>query len=133
MHLTISHAYNFRHQIQTVMLYNINVCVDLFCRTSPSFNKEVFVDFIAAQIKTLSFLAYIIRIYQVRSMWRDSCLVHVFTLHGGKVEKIDLHLAENLMISCGWSREIILIVRIGSLCGWYHNGLCFLIVWPSPW
>lgn len=41
--------------------------VDLFHRTSPSFNKEVFVDFIAAQIKTLSFLAYIIRIYQVRS------------------------------------------------------------------
>ncbi|XP_048245320.1 transformation/transcription domain-associated protein-like isoform X4 [Haliotis rufescens] len=33
-------------------------------RSSPSFNKEVFVDFIAAQIKTLSFLAYIIRIYQ---------------------------------------------------------------------
>ncbi|CAL1526412.1 unnamed protein product, partial [Lymnaea stagnalis] len=30
----------------------------------PNFNKEVFVDFIAAQIKTLSFLAYIIKIYQ---------------------------------------------------------------------
>ncbi|XP_049942725.1 transformation/transcription domain-associated protein [Schistocerca serialis cubense] len=33
-------------------------------RMSPSFNKEVFVDFMGAQIKTLSFLAYIIRIYQ---------------------------------------------------------------------
>jgi transformation/transcription domain-associated protein len=33
-------------------------------RSNPAFNKEVFVDFIAAQIKTLSFLAYIIRIYQ---------------------------------------------------------------------
>ncbi|KAL5007444.1 hypothetical protein ScPMuIL_016250 [Solemya velum] len=33
-------------------------------RANPAFNKEVFVDFIAAQIKTLSFLAYIIRIYQ---------------------------------------------------------------------
>ncbi|KAH9524764.1 hypothetical protein Btru_027783 [Bulinus truncatus] len=33
-------------------------------RNSPNFNKEVFVDFIAAQIKTLSFLAYIIKIYQ---------------------------------------------------------------------
>ncbi|XP_012269997.1 transformation/transcription domain-associated protein isoform X2 [Orussus abietinus] len=33
-------------------------------RGSPSFNKEVFVDFMGAQIKTLSFLAYIIRIYQ---------------------------------------------------------------------
>lgn len=37
----------------------------LICRVSASFNKEAFVDFIAAQIKTLSFLAYIIRIYQV--------------------------------------------------------------------
>ncbi|XP_044007561.1 transformation/transcription domain-associated protein isoform X2 [Aphidius gifuensis] len=33
-------------------------------RLSPGFNKEVFVDFMGAQIKTLSFLAYIIRIYQ---------------------------------------------------------------------
>ena len=33
-------------------------------RQSPNFNKEVFVDFMGAQIKTLSFLAYIIRIYQ---------------------------------------------------------------------
>lgn len=31
---------------------------------SPSFNKEVFVDFMGAQMKTLSFLAYIIRVYQ---------------------------------------------------------------------
>lgn len=34
-------------------------------RSSPSFNKEVFVDFMGAQIKTLSFLAYIIRLFQV--------------------------------------------------------------------
>ncbi|XP_033222256.1 transformation/transcription domain-associated protein [Belonocnema kinseyi] len=33
-------------------------------RASSGFNKEVFVDFMGAQIKTLSFLAYIIRIYQ---------------------------------------------------------------------
>lgn len=33
-------------------------------KTNPGFNKEIFVDFIGAQIKTLSFLAYIIRIYQ---------------------------------------------------------------------
>ncbi|XP_030041101.2 transcription-associated protein 1 isoform X2 [Manduca sexta] len=33
-------------------------------RLSASFNKEVFVDFMGAQIKTLAFLAYIIRIYQ---------------------------------------------------------------------
>ncbi|XP_048580263.1 transformation/transcription domain-associated protein isoform X2 [Nematostella vectensis] len=36
----------------------------LNARKSPTFNKEVYVDFVAAQIKTLSFLAYIIRIYQ---------------------------------------------------------------------
>jgi len=35
------------------------------CRSHPAFNKEVFVDFVAAQIKTLSFLAYIVRIFQV--------------------------------------------------------------------
>ena len=39
-------------------------------RQSPAFNKEVFVDFMGAQIKTLSFLAYIIR---CRSRF-DGCL-----------------------------------------------------------
>ncbi|KAG8178737.1 hypothetical protein JTE90_027055 [Oedothorax gibbosus] len=33
-------------------------------RSNAQFNQEVFVDFMAAQIKTLSFLAYIVRIYQ---------------------------------------------------------------------
>lgn len=33
-------------------------------KANPGFNKEIFVDFIGAQIKTLSFLAYIIRTYQ---------------------------------------------------------------------
>lgn len=41
------------------------------CSCSPRrqhklYNKELYADFIAAQIKTLSFLAYIIRIYQVQ-------------------------------------------------------------------
>lgn len=34
-------------------------------RQNKNYNKELYADFIAAQIKTLSFLAYIIRIYQV--------------------------------------------------------------------
>ena len=34
-------------------------------KLSPNFNKELYVDFMAVQIKFLSFLAYIIRIYQV--------------------------------------------------------------------
>ncbi|RWS26862.1 Transformation/transcription domain-associated protein-like protein, partial [Leptotrombidium deliense] len=33
-------------------------------RNDNNFNKEVFVDFMAAQIKTLSFLAYIVKLYQ---------------------------------------------------------------------
>lgn len=33
-------------------------------RESEKFNKEIFVDFMGAQIKTLSFLAYIIKYYQ---------------------------------------------------------------------
>lgn len=33
-------------------------------RNNPLFNKEIFVDFMGAQIKTLSFLAYIIRVFQ---------------------------------------------------------------------
>lgn len=37
-------------------------------RQHKLYNKELYADFIAAQIKTLSFLAYIIRIYQVSSL-----------------------------------------------------------------
>lgn len=33
-------------------------------RESERFNKEIFVDFMGAQIKTLSFLAYIIKYYE---------------------------------------------------------------------
>lgn len=33
-------------------------------RSQPNFNKEIYVDFMGAQIKTLSFLAYIIRLFQ---------------------------------------------------------------------
>ena len=33
-------------------------------KQTPTFNKEVYVDFVAVQIKFLSFLAYIIRIFQ---------------------------------------------------------------------
>ena len=33
-------------------------------RQAPDFNREAYVDFVAVQIKFLSFLAYIIRIYQ---------------------------------------------------------------------
>lgn len=40
-------------------------------RAHKDFNKEIFVDFMGAQIKTLSFLAYIIRIYQEVSSFSE--------------------------------------------------------------
>lgn len=46
-----------RHKIVTIVQFNF--------RQHKLYNKELYADFIAAQIKTLSFLAYIIRIYQV--------------------------------------------------------------------
>lgn len=46
----------------------MNLCFFFFLsepfRESEKFNKEIFVDFMGAQIKTLSFLAYIIKHYQ---------------------------------------------------------------------
>ncbi|KAA3675126.1 transformation/transcription domain-associated protein, partial [Paragonimus westermani] len=33
-------------------------------KKNPGFNQDVFIDFMAAQVKTLSFLAYVIKIYQ---------------------------------------------------------------------
>ena len=48
----------------------VRVCVSR-CRQHKLYNKELYADFIAAQIKTLSFLAYIIRIYQVHGLTAD--------------------------------------------------------------
>lgn len=54
-------------------------------RASPKFNKEVYVDFVAVQIKFLSFVAYIIRIYQVNRlqyvqlyMYMYSCIQYMY-------------------------------------------------------
>jgi len=44
-------------------------------RQHKDFNKEIFVDFMGAQIKTLSFLAYIIRIYQEQVTLHSSNMV----------------------------------------------------------
>lgn len=44
-------------------------------RSSASFSREVLVDFMAAQIKTLSFLAYIIKIYQDQVCHHSASLV----------------------------------------------------------
>jgi len=47
-----------------IVITTISLQPSLQHRASPGFNKEVFVDFMGAQIKTLSFLAYVIRAYQ---------------------------------------------------------------------
>jgi len=67
---TNSHCQDYTHpddHTLLTLLHDIIISSNLqisFPRKSPTFNKEVYVDFVAAQIKTLSFLAYIIRIYQ---------------------------------------------------------------------
>ncbi|XP_015681343.1 transformation/transcription domain-associated protein, partial [Protobothrops mucrosquamatus] len=47
-----------------LIMNTIIIQVSNQARQNKSYNKELYADFIAAQIKTLSFLAYIIRIYQ---------------------------------------------------------------------
>lgn len=68
-------------------------------RNNPSFNKEVFVDFIGAQIKTLSFLAYIIKSYQDLVSHNSQQLVQgllgLFTLCPPEVA----HLRKELLIA----------------------------------
>lgn len=73
-------------------------------RASPGFNKEVFVDFMGAQIKALSFLAYVIRVYQEVITQHSQMLVKgilgLFTLCPMEVA----HLRKELVIA---SRHIL--------------------------
>jgi transformation/transcription domain-associated protein len=59
------HWQNFVHpevaEFIPLIMNTISLQPPQHLRQSPAFNKEVFVDFMGAQIKTLSFLAYIIR------------------------------------------------------------------------
>ena len=63
------------------------------------FNKEIFVDFMGAQIKTLSFLAYIIRIFQ------DVIVQHAPTMVKGMLQMLQLcpkevaHLRKELLVA----------------------------------
>lgn len=66
IHVYINHClemHEYQHKLVERNCPFLNIDQSIF-RMSPSFNKEVFVDFMSAQIKTLSFLAYIIRVYQ---------------------------------------------------------------------
>ncbi|XP_055697058.1 transcription-associated protein 1 isoform X2 [Phlebotomus papatasi] len=68
-------------------------------RQSPAFNKEVFVDFMGAQIKTLSFLAYIIRLFT------EVIVTHSASMVKGMLSLLQLcpkevaHLRKELLIA----------------------------------
>lgn len=73
-------------------------------RASPRFNKEVFVDFMGAQVRTLSFLAYVIRPHQKLISQNSTMLVEgligLFTLCPMEVA----HLRKELVVA---SRHIL--------------------------
>lgn len=52
-----------------LIMRTINLQPSVAQMKSPDFNKEVFVDFMGAQIKTFSFLAYIIRPFTVGTVY----------------------------------------------------------------
>ncbi|KAL0100349.1 hypothetical protein PUN28_019603 [Cardiocondyla obscurior] len=87
-----------------IVITTISLQPSLQHRTSPGFNKEVFVDFMGAQVKTLSFLAYVIRLYQDLISQNSAMLVKgilgLFTLCPMEVA----HLRKELVIA---SRHIL--------------------------
>lgn len=92
-----------------VMWIHISVC-----RANPAFNKEVFVDLMAAQIKTLSFLAYIVRMYQEMVAQHSSLMVKgllgMLTICPMEVT----HLRKELLIA---SRHILATdLRVSEYC-----------------
>lgn len=52
---------NEAHEFLPHIMTTITLQPTIAQRTSPHFNREIFVDFMGAQVKTLSFLAYIVR------------------------------------------------------------------------
>ena len=69
-----------RHVFCTSNRFQLFIHFFSFFRSAPSFNKEIYVDFVAAQIKTLSFLAFIIRAYQVSRRWFDCSYIKWWNL-----------------------------------------------------
>lgn len=68
-------------------------------RNSPTFNKEVFVDFMGAQIKTLSFLAYIIRLFQENIVAHSAAMVKGMLSLLQSCPKEVAHLRKELLIA----------------------------------
>ncbi|CAK1549719.1 unnamed protein product [Leptosia nina] len=82
-----------------LIMDTISLQPSLALRQSATFNKEIFVDFMGAQIKTLAFLAYIIRIYQ------DTIVNHATMMVKGIIGLLTLcppevaHLRKELVIA----------------------------------
>ncbi|WAQ94362.1 TRRAP-like protein [Mya arenaria] len=85
-------------------------------RAHPAFNKEVFVDFVAAQIKTLSFLAYIVRIFQEQVQQYSKQMVQEF------VSVIDKLFDETVLIGTGWTtHESLRLLAYSTLADEVHH------------
>ncbi|KAA0197800.1 hypothetical protein HAZT_HAZT001767 [Hyalella azteca] len=85
-------------------------------RENEPFNKEVFVDLIAAQIKILSFLAYIIKTFQDRVVEHCDQLVQEFVPH------IDRLFDEKLLFGSGWTaHETLRPLAYSTLADLVHH------------
>ncbi|XP_017462467.1 PREDICTED: transcription-associated protein 1 [Rhagoletis zephyria] len=82
-----------------LIMTTINLQPSAQQRNSADLNKEIFVDFMGAQVKTLSFLAYIVRIFQ------DLILTHSASVTNGMLSLMELcpkeaaHLRKELLIA----------------------------------
>ncbi|KAL9917178.1 transcription-associated protein Nipped-A isoform 1-T1 [Glossina fuscipes fuscipes] len=82
-----------------LIMETINLQPTVTQRNSQYFNKEIFIDFMGAQIKTLSFLAYIVRLFQ------DTIMTHSALVTSGILKLMDLcpkeaaHLRKELLIA----------------------------------
>lgn len=82
-----------------LIMTTISLQPSAMLRSQPSFNKEVYVDFMGAQIKTLSFLAYIIRLFQ------DAIVLHAPAMVKGMIGLLQscpkevAHLRKELLIA----------------------------------
>lgn len=90
-------------------------------RNLPSFNKEVFVDFIGAQIKTLSFLAYIIRLFQDSIVSHSTSMVQGMLMLLKSCPKEVAHQRKELLIAA----RHILATNLRSGKWWRSLGIEF--------
>ncbi|TMW44508.1 hypothetical protein DOY81_004448 [Sarcophaga bullata] len=82
-----------------LIMTTINLQPSMIHRNSQFFNKEIFIDFMGAQIKTLSFLAYIVRLFQ------ETIMTHSASVTSGILSLMHLcpkeaaHLRKELLIA----------------------------------